>query len=69
MSPHLKRTVYCTSGPIQIIKVEPFGRGNWVAWEVKDDRTGEVRHPATETECLLTFNELLIQINENQHDT
>jgi|APGre2960657404_1045060.scaffolds.fasta_scaffold07583_6 hypothetical protein len=60
---HLKRTVYCTSGDISIVKVEPCGRERWVSWECINNRTGETR-PTSEHTCLLTFNQMLIELNE-----
>ena len=64
MSPHLKRSVYCQSGPIQIVQIKPFGRGeNWVAWECVNIETGETRHSSEHT-CLLTFNDMILQLNQ-----
>ena len=62
---HLKRTVYCTSGDISIVRVEPSGLERWVSWECVNNRTGETR-PSSEHTCLLTFNAMLIQLDKSQ---
>ena len=64
MSPSLKRSVYCQSGDIQIIQVQPFGREqSWTAWEVVNTESGEVRATSEHT-CLLTFNDMITQLNQ-----